>query len=104
MKYLLDIRVLSESRRKSTNQGLEKWLLTVPNAALFTSWFDGRIPSLDFDTLNRLGIIRASYRTLPVSDSLLAATAVHHRLTLVTSNMKDFSDIADLQIINPLDD
>jgi predicted nucleic acid-binding protein len=39
-------------------------------------------------------------RTLPVIDSLLAATALHHDLTLVTRNEKDFDD-TEVRIFNP---
>jgi predicted nucleic acid-binding protein len=134
MKYLLDTCILSESRRKSINLGLKKWLLTVPNGALFISvlsigeirngierltdserkdqlalwleyelmsWFEDRILPLDFSTLNYWGIMCANCRTLPVIDSLLAATAVYHRLALVTRNTKDFCDINELQLLNP---
>ncbi len=34
-------------------------------------------------------------------DSMIAGTALSHRLTLVTRNVGDFSDIPDLKIINP---
>ncbi|MDR1966894.1 MAG: type II toxin-antitoxin system VapC family toxin [Synergistaceae bacterium] len=69
-----------------------------------TSWFEDRILPLDFDTLNCWGELCAHYRTLPAIDSLLAATAIHRRLTLVTRNVKDFCDIEELQLLNPWDD
>jgi hypothetical protein len=41
-----------------------------------------------------------SERTLPAIDSLLAATALHHHLRLVTRNIADF-DVPGLDTINP---
>lgn len=40
-------------------------------------------------------------RNLPVIDGLLAATALHYRLTIVTRNIHDFPD--DMQLLNPWD-
>jgi predicted nucleic acid-binding protein len=39
--------------------------------------------------------------TLPVMDSLLAAACLHHHLTLLTRNVKDFADIEGLTLFNP---
>jgi predicted nucleic acid-binding protein len=135
-KYLLDTCVISESRRKSINPGLKKWLSAIPNAAMFmsvlsigeirngierlaegerkdrlalwleyelTAWFEDRILTLGFDVLNCWGILCAHHRTLPAIDSLLAATAVHHHLVLVTRNIKGFRDTAELELLNPWD-
>jgi predicted nucleic acid-binding protein len=68
-----------------------------------TMWFGDRVLSLDYKILNCWGKICAKYRTLPVIDSLLAATAIQHHLILVTRNVKDFKDISELQVINPWD-
>jgi predicted nucleic acid-binding protein len=87
------IERLTDSERK--NQ-LALWL-----EYELTSWFEDRILPLDLDTLNCWGGLCAHYRTLPAIDSLLAATAIHRRLTLVTRNMKDFCDIGELQLLNP---
>jgi toxin FitB len=38
---------------------------------------------------------------LPVIDSLLAATALHHRMVLVTRNERDSKQIPGLEIFNP---
>lgn len=37
-------------------------------------------------------------------DSLIAATALEQRLTLVTRNVADFDDVAGLKLINPWDE
>jgi predicted nucleic acid-binding protein len=41
-----------------------------------------------------------SRRSLPVIDSLIAATALEFGLTLVTRNTKDFDDLG-ISIVNP---
>jgi toxin FitB len=55
--------------------------------------FSGRILSIDDEVADRWGVIvgRAASRKmgLPVIDGLLAATALHYNLTLVTRNSKD---------------
>ncbi|WP_341751269.1 MULTISPECIES: type II toxin-antitoxin system VapC family toxin [unclassified Candidatus Tisiphia] len=66
-----------------------------------TSWFAGRILPIDQQVANKWGVIQAQLgRTLPAVDSLIAATALHFDLILVTRNVKDFSYLG-LEIINP---
>ena len=43
----------------------------------------------------------AARRSLPVVYSLLAATAMHHGLTMVTRNARNFADVAGLEVIDP---
>jgi len=54
------------------------------------------------DVARRFGIIRGSLRAkgqvIGDSDMLIAATALHHSLTLVTRNIRDFQRIPDLRI------
>jgi predicted nucleic acid-binding protein len=45
--------------------------------------------------------IRASYR-LKLGDSIIAATALIHDLTLYTRNVSDFEKIAGLKMVNPI--
>lgn len=63
-------------------------------------WFDNRI--LDINRLIDIkwGEISSKSKTKPVTDSLIAATALHHNLVLVTRNVQDF-DYSNLEIINP---
>jgi predicted nucleic acid-binding protein len=73
-----------------------------PRRVLLESWlgselslrFAGRILLIDHAIANRWGNIAAKAAVakiqLPVIDGLLAATAIHHNLTLVTRNVKDF--------------
>jgi hypothetical protein len=42
-------------------------------------------------------------KTLPVFDSLIAATALARRFTVVTRNTKDFENIEGIILLNPWD-
>ena len=65
------------------------------------TFFLGRILSVDSGVADRWGYVQAhAVRPLPAIDSLLAATALQHKLSLVTRNIKDFADI-NVPIINP---
>jgi len=67
-----------------------------------TEWFKGRIIELDTEVLLEWGKIRArAGRTMPVVDTLIAAAAVTHHMTLLTGNVKDFEDIEGISLINP---
>ncbi|HWM90572.1 MAG TPA: type II toxin-antitoxin system VapC family toxin [Thermoanaerobaculia bacterium] len=47
-----------------------------------------------------LAELRASGRSMPIKDSLIAATALVHRLTVVTRNRRDFEK-AGVEIVDP---
>ena len=67
------------------------------------SWFDNRIISITKEISDRWGRLHAEIRRpIPAIDSLLAATALHLDLAIVTRNIKDFNYSA-LEIINPWD-
>jgi predicted nucleic acid-binding protein len=67
-----------------------------------SEWFKDRVIALDTDVLLEWGKIRAhSDRTTPIIDSLIAAAAITHHMTLVTRNVKDFKDIEGISLINP---
>ena len=64
-------------------------------------FFTGRILPIDMHVADRWGRLMATAnRPMPAIDSLLAATAVHNDLSLVTRNVKDFTDLG-LEVINP---
>ena len=44
--------------------------------------------------------LRKKGRVMPVQDSLIAATALAHDLTVVTRNTRDFS-VADVKVVDP---
>lgn len=66
--------------------------------------FDGRIIPLDTEVLIQWGILIARLEstgiTLPAIDSLIAATTLTHKLTLITRNVGDFSGTG-IEIVNP---
>lgn len=75
---------------------LRKWLEhEIPN------WFEDRILPIDQHIADKWGRLSAQMKKpIPVIDSLLAATALHHDLILITRNSKDFN-YPLLEIINP---
>ncbi|MDD2947321.1 MAG: type II toxin-antitoxin system VapC family toxin [Rugosibacter sp.] len=67
-------------------------------------FFTGRILPVDAQVADRWGrLVATASRPLPAIDSLLAATAAHHGLSLVTRNVRDFADLG-LEVINPWSD
>lgn len=87
------IEKLNEQERKAA---LLDWLeIDLPN------FFSGRVLGIDIFIADRWGKMTANAgRPVPAIDSLLAATAAHHGLCLVTRNSKDF-ECFGLDIINP---
>ena len=87
---------LTPSKRK---ESLTTWLNeTLPNR------FEHRILTLDVSTMvlwgNLVGQLEQNGRPLPAMDSLIAAIALQHSLSLVTRNEKDFAGTG-VVIINP---
>ena len=78
---------------------LESWL-----AVDLRSRFEGRILPIDVEIADRWGFLSAETRkqgrTASVIDGLLAATALHHNLTLVTRNESDFASM-QVKVLNP---
>ena len=64
-------------------------------------WFGSRVLPVGIPVADRWGRVIAQLgRPAPTIDSLLAATALHHELRLVTRNQKDFG-YPGLEVINP---
>ena len=55
------------------------------------------------DTIIDIAISLRQQKKMSLGDSLIAATALVHKKTLVTANVKDFDWIEDLKIINPME-
>jgi predicted nucleic acid-binding protein len=66
--------------------------------------FGNRIIPLDVDIMAEWGRLQAKTSTLPVFDSLIAASALARRLTVVTRNIKDFERIDGIILLNPWTD
>ena len=89
------IEALRELRRR---EKLRLWL-----EHELPAWFEGRVLPVDLAVADRWGrLLAAAGRPLPTIDSLLAATALHYELRLVTRNTRDF-DYNGLEVINPFD-
>jgi toxin FitB len=78
---------------------LERWLEVELQAR-----FEGRIVPIDAAIADRWGLIAANAKrrgkVLPIIDGLLAATALHHNLTVVSRNAADFAS-AQVEVMNP---
>ena len=67
-------------------------------------FFAGRILTIDSRVADQWGrLLALAARPLPAIDSLLAATAISHDLTLVTRNVADFN-LPSLKVVNPWDE
>ena len=78
---------------------LETWLKTD-----LPSRFGSRLIPINADIAELWGTMAGQARlkgiTLAVIDGLLAATAIHHDLNVVSRNVKDF-EVWDVPVINP---
>ncbi|MGB8888888.1 MAG: type II toxin-antitoxin system VapC family toxin [Candidatus Korobacteraceae bacterium] len=83
------ITVLPEGKRR---QQLQQWV-----DETLLPWFDGRILPVSESVAERWGVLagecQLTGRPLNVADGLTAATALEHGLTVVTRNVKDFSNL-----------
>src|SRR5258708_1367056 len=79
------IELLADGKRRAQ---LEQWLKQDLEA-----WFSGRVLYVDRQVAGRWASLVArgmrEGRTLPTVDSLIAATALAHDLTIVTRNVRD---------------
>ena len=90
------VAALLQSKRRTH---LESWLQIELQAR-----FAGRIVPIDSAIADRWGLIAAESKrkgkALSVIDGLLAATALHHNLTVVSRNAGDFSH-TPVETLNP---
>jgi predicted nucleic acid-binding protein len=104
--FRLSVLTLGEIRKginslpgSSRRTALESWL----NHDLLIRFAD-RILDVDQAVADRWGRLAAAAvatkQLLPVIDGLLAATAIHHNLTLVTRNANDVA-LTGVPVINP---
>jgi predicted nucleic acid-binding protein len=90
------LAALPQGRRRTR---LEAWL-----EVDLRDRFAGRILPVDAAVADRWGLLAAQAKrngvTLPIVDGLLAATALHYNLTIVSRNVRDFA-AAQVTALNP---
>jgi len=102
----LSVLTLGEIRKGATGLAhgkrrthLETWLKVELQAR-----FSGRILPIDTAIADRWGLLAAEAKRkgkpLSIIDGLLAATALHHNLTVVSRNASDFRN-TPAQVLNP---
>lgn len=85
--------VRSRDARQAT--AIERWMEALRDG------FGQRVLGLDDAIIDLWGRLNAR-RMYPSIDALIAATALHHGLTLATRNVKDFADTG-VSILNPFE-
>jgi toxin FitB len=95
-EILKGITVLPVSKRRD---GLQEWL-----DGTLRPWFEGRILPVTAPIAERWGVLsgecRLQGKQVKVADGLIVATALHHSLTIVTRNVKDFAGLG-AAVLNP---
>ena len=99
---LMEIRFgIERASSPATRADLERWL-----AEIIRPMFASRVLEITEDVMltwrRMVDEGRKAGRTFSQPDLILAATALHHDLTLVTRNGKDFAGLA-VTILNPWD-
>jgi predicted nucleic acid-binding protein len=94
---LAEIRKGALMAAASRQEKLLQWAnVTLPH------WFDDRVLAVDIAVADEWAtmLAQAVHQKLPAIDSLIAATALHHGLTVATRNLKDF-DRMDASVYSP---
>ena len=86
--------LLVERTDAPQSQAIRRWLEQV-----VLRDFEGRILSIDISTARRCAPFHVPKKS-PYRDSLIAATAIAHGMTVVTRNVRDFQNIG-MSVINP---
>lgn len=89
----LGILVLPHGRRRAK---LDEWFHAVVRKIECLPW-DVEVSLMWADLLAAL---RKKGRAIPRLDSMIAATALHHGLTVATRNTRDF-ELAGVDVVNP---
>jgi predicted nucleic acid-binding protein len=90
------LTILPESKRRTQ---LQQWV-----DETLRPWFQGRVLPVNESIAERWGILsgecQSKGRPLKVAGGLIAATALEHDLTVVTRNVRDFSNVG-VSVLNP---
>ena len=87
------VEKLEGGRRRAR---IATWLETA-----LPAWFEDRVLPVDAGVADEWGRLMARLpRPIPAIDSLIAATAIRHRLAIVTRNESDFA-ASGVDILNP---
>lgn len=93
-EMLKGIHLMDRGKRRLE---IENWFQRIDR------WAAGRILPVDAGVMKTWAVFYAKHqragRRLPAIDSIVAATALHHGLTLVTRNATDFPP--DVTVLNP---
>jgi predicted nucleic acid-binding protein len=102
----LSVLTLGEIRKGAAllGQGKRRTLLETWLEVDLPSRFLNRVLPIDSAVADRWGLLvseaKRKGKSLAVIDGLLAATAIHHNLTVVSRNVGDFVE-APVQVLNP---
>ena len=86
------VEKLAPSRRRTR---IAAWL-----EVELTDWFEGRVIPVSGEVADVWGRLAARLSGLPAVDGLIAATALHHGLAIVTRDEKHFRR-AGVEVVNP---
>ena len=122
MSYLVDANVLSEATKPSPDTKVVEWLRDnereividpvlpgVQRRRRLQRWFELGVkrihclpwePACGLRWAKLLADLRAAGHAMPIKDSLIAATALVHGITVATRNVRDFRK-AGVKILNP---
>ena len=86
------VEKLPDGRRRAT---IVAWLETD-----LPKWFEDRVLPIDAGVADEWGRLMARSGNIPAIDCLIAATALRHRLAVVTRNEADFA-ATGVDLLNP---